>query len=123
MIDPNEVLQSVLQRMGMKATPFPPTSRYHGIEIAALERPDGTRTVHLRRRFLPQPGRLTLVQEHEVKEGDRLDNLAAEYFGDPELFWRICDANAAIRPNELIEVPGRRLSIALPEAMSGTSNG
>ena len=31
---------------------------------------------------------------------DRLDVMAAQYLGDPELFWRICDANGAMRPEE-----------------------
>jgi hypothetical protein len=33
-----------------------------------------------------------------VVQGDRLDNLAARYFGDAELYWRLCDANGAVRP-------------------------
>ena len=51
--------------------------------------------------------------------GDRLDNLAAKYFGDPELFWRLCDANGALRPDELIEIIGRRLRITLPLGVPG----
>jgi hypothetical protein len=57
-----------------------------------------------------------------VFQGDRLDNIAALYLGDPEQFWRICDANAAMRPNELTETIGRRLRITLPEGIPGTSN-
>jgi hypothetical protein len=30
-----------------------------------------------------------------VVEGDRLDNLAARFLGDPLLCWMICDANGA----------------------------
>ena len=36
-------------------------------------------------------------------QGDRLDNIAARYLGDPEQFWRICDANGAMRPDELTD--------------------
>jgi hypothetical protein len=74
--------------------------------------------VYLRRRFVPSPERFGLVQEHRVTSGERLDHIAANYFGDPELFWRVCDANGALKPEELEEV-GRRLRITLPEGMSG----
>jgi nucleoid-associated protein YgaU len=48
--------------------------------------------------------------EHRVVAGDRLDLLAARYFGDPLQFWRIADANPAASPDELLE-PGRTLII------------
>jgi hypothetical protein len=58
-----------------------------------------------------------LVQEHSVAEGERLDNITAQYLGDPEQFWRLCDANDAMRPEELTETVGRRLRITLPEGI------
>ena len=76
--------------------------------------------VYLRRRFVPPPERFALLQEHVVTQGDRLDNIAAHYLGDPEQFWRICDANRAMRPDELTETIGRRLRITLPEGIPGT---
>jgi hypothetical protein len=63
-----------------------------------------------------------LLQEHVVTEGDRLDNIAAKYLGDPEQFWRVCDANGAMLPDELIETIGRRLRITLPEGVPGAPN-
>jgi hypothetical protein len=66
----------------MNPTPsllFPPTSRYHPIEIARLVLPDGTEIAFLRRRFLPAADRFALLQEHMVTEGDRLDNITARY--------------------------------------------
>ncbi len=54
-----------------------------------------------------------------VAQGDRLDNIAAKYLGDPEQYWRICDANGAMRPDELIETIGRQLRITLPEGVPG----
>lgn len=53
------------------------------------------------------------VQTHLVGDGDRLDLLAHRYLGDPELFWRICDANGALRPEELTREAGRVLGIPL----------
>ena len=53
-------------------------------------------------------------------QNDRLDNLAATYFGDPELFWRLGDANEAMAPDELTETIGSQLRITLPEGMGPT---
>jgi hypothetical protein len=101
------------------AVTFAPTSRYHGLELAEFVGPDGRTIVYLRRRFVPPPERFALLQEHAVVQGDRLDRLTALYLGDPEQFWRICDANRAMRPDELTETVGRRLRITLPEGIPG----
>ncbi|MDH3287857.1 MAG: LysM domain-containing protein [Betaproteobacteria bacterium] len=101
---------------------FPPTSRYFSVETTTLEAPDGKVIVYLKRRFLPQPERFALLQEHVVKQGERLDNITAQYLDDPEQFWRICDANRAMRPDGLTETIGRRLRITLPEGIPGTPN-
>jgi hypothetical protein len=101
---------------------FPPTSRYYNTETATLETRDGRVITYLRRRFVPPPESFSLLQEHVVVEGDRLDNITARYLGDPEQFWRLCDANAAMRPDELTEEPGRRLRITLPEGLPGVPN-
>jgi hypothetical protein len=98
---------------------FPTNSRYQNVETAKLTRPDGSEVVYLERRFVPQPERFALLQEHGVVEGDRLDNLAARYLGDPEQFWRVCDANRAMRPDALTDEIGRRLKITLPEGIPG----
>lgn len=102
---------------------FPFTSRYHGLETTAWEGPAGETIVYLRRRFVPSPERFALLQEHQVSEHERLDHVAAHYLGDPEQFWRICDANNALRPEELTESPGTVLRITLPEGVPGTGHG
>jgi nucleoid-associated protein YgaU len=110
----------------MEPNPFPINSRYHRVETAKLEVPDGTSKnldlttiVYLKRRFVPSPENFHLIQEHTVTQGDRLDNIAAKYLGDPEQFWRLCDANNALRPEELTQQIGRKLKITLPEGISG----
>lgn len=123
MIDSNQTLQQYLQSGGLKTTFFPPTSRYHGIETATLELENGRQIIYIRRRFCPAPENFALLQEHVVTQGERLDNITAHYLGDPEQFWRICDANAAMRPDELTETVGRRLRITLPEGIPGLPNG
>jgi hypothetical protein len=55
----------------------------------------------LTRRFPPQPDTLATLGEHVVVGGDRLDLIAAAGLGDPTQFWRICDANPVIHPEEL----------------------
>jgi hypothetical protein len=109
-----------LQQM-MPLTAFGPSSRYAGLEIAAIEI-GGQMVRYVRRRFVPDPASLAVIAEHTVLQAERLDHIAARYLGDPELFWRICDANRAGRPDELIEEIGRRLVITLPEGVPGMPN-
>jgi hypothetical protein len=101
---------------------FPPTSRYYGIDTSTITASDGRPVVYLRRRFVPAPDRFALLQLHVVTDGERLDNITAKYMDDPLAFWRIADANAAMRPDELTETPGRILRITLPEGIPGPSN-
>jgi hypothetical protein len=101
---------------------FPPTSRYHLIETATIERPDGSEVVFLRRRLLPASDRFVLLQEHVVAEGERLDSITARYLGDPLQFWRIADANDAMNPFDLTAEVGRRIRITLPEGVPGVPN-
>jgi len=102
---------------------FPPGSRYHGTDTASREGADGETVVYLRRRFVPPPESLATLRHHKVESGDRLDNLAAAFLGDPELFWRLADANRALHPEELTERVGRRLRITLPEGVPGGISG
>lgn len=105
------------------ATPlFPPTSRYSGIPTATLTGPDGKPVIYLTRRFLPSPGDFTLLQVYTVKQGDRLDNITAQFLGDPLAFWRICDANNVMRPDELTETLGRQIRITLPQGIPAPAN-
>lgn len=105
---------------------FPPTSRYYGIGTAILELdggPEGAyQILYLKRRFVPPAERFALLQEHTVEAGDRLDNLAARYLGDPLQFFRICDANRTMNPFDLAATVGRRLRITLPEGLPEIPN-
>ena len=99
---------------------FPPTSRYYGVPISSLTRADGEQTPYLTRRFLPPPDRFALLRVHLVTSGERMDIIAGSELDDPEGYWRICDANDAMRPDDLATA-GRTLRITLPEGIPGTS--
>ena len=113
-------VQAMLAQTSLKNTLFTATSRYFGIDTLTYAAPQGTSIVYIQRRFLPSPDRFQLLQEHTVTQGERLDNIAAQFLGDPALFWRLCDANNAMRPEELTETIGRKLRITLPEGITGT---
>ena len=116
--DPNAALQALLRAPALRQTAFPPTSRYHGIELAALTRADGTTVAYVKRRFIPPPEHYALLQEYRVAEGDRLDLIAATFLGQADQSWRICDANAALTPAAL-EQPGTVIRITLPAGIPG----
>lgn len=115
----NDPLKPFLDAAGLKENLFPSTSRYFGIETKTMETVGGEKIVYLRRRFCPQPERFALLQEHTVLQGERLDHIAAKYLGDAEQFWRICDANGALSPEELTQPVGKKLRITLPEGIKG----
>ena len=70
---------------------------------------------------MPQPGapNFATVASTRYKQGDRLDLIAAKYLGDPLMFWLICDANGAIRPDDLVATPGTVLNITTPQGVPG----
>jgi hypothetical protein len=117
-IDP---IQALLAQTSLARSLFTATSRYYGMGTNTLTAADGTVVVYVKRRFLPAPDRFQLIQEHAVVQGERLDNIAAAFLGDPELFWRLADANGAMKPEELVQKVGRRLRITLPEGITGSS--
>jgi nucleoid-associated protein YgaU len=93
---------------------FADTSRYAPLETATLELPDGRTVRYQRRRFVPSGASLRRLTDVIVTEGDRLDLIAARTLGDPEQFWRICDANDALHPDELTRTVGRVLAVPVP---------
>jgi hypothetical protein len=94
---------------------FEHTSRYYNIEQAVFTAPDGREIGYVRRRFLPDAASVVLLAEHTVAQGERLDNITTRYLADPEQFWRVCDANNGMNPEELTAEIGRKLVIPLPQ--------
>lgn len=97
---------------------FDASSRYYGLDNAVFSSTDDDGTVrqivYKRRRFIPALSDGTTLVEHTVAEGQRPDNVTAQYLGDPTQFWRLCDANGARFPDELVEQIGSVIKIILP---------
>jgi hypothetical protein len=84
-------------------------SRYAGQATITVPQDDGTtRPFGVPRVALPIPATVT----YQVREGDRLDLLAATALNDSTGWWRIADANPYLdalvdaRPGTVIGIPG-----------------
>jgi nucleoid-associated protein YgaU len=92
---------------------FDPASRYAklGTEILTV---NGGQVNYVMRRFLPRPDSISSVQQVKVVVGDRMDLIGTRALGDPEQFWRICDANPIMYPLEASSRPGTILRVPAP---------
>jgi hypothetical protein len=83
-------------------------SRYQSVETTSLIDERGVEVRYKVVRLIPaSPPHVG----YAVAAGDRLDLIAFDVFGDPERFWRICDANLTMWPAALTEHPGRVIGI------------
>lgn len=102
---------------------FDHTSRYYLLANRIHGTAGERQTAYKERRFLPQGETLPLLAEVTVAQSDRLDLVAARTLGQPELFWRVADANNAMDPFELTSTAGARLRVPLPQAEAGSRPG
>lgn len=116
-----DIVKALLQQRAIEGGGFGASSRYYGLPTATVQGPNGEVLRYVRRRFIPPASRFTVIREYVAREGDRLDNIAAHSLGDPEQYWRLCDANEVLRPEEL-EEPGREMRVTLPAGLTGISN-
>src|SRR5215472_5399064 len=118
----NYPLQALIQMGVVPTVSFPADSRYYRSSTLTYTTPTGQNITYLARRFVPQPGapNFATIAQYTVKQGDRLDLIAAKYLGDPLIFWLICDANGATRPQDLVDTPGTVLQITAPQGVPGT---
>jgi hypothetical protein len=93
---------------------FPPNSRYANIAQASFTAPDGRVIPYLAPRIVPAPERFTPLALHRLVAVERVDLLAERYYGDPEQYWRICDANRVFWPPDVTTTPNLQLLIPLP---------
>lgn len=120
----DNALAALVQSGVGTGAPTNPNSRYYGATVEQITLPDGTVVSYLSRRIVPQPGIYAQTQNYRIVEGDRLDNLAAKYVGDPALFWMIADANAVQDPDALTTTPGETISMPMVSAIPpGARNG
>ncbi len=95
---------------------FGTTSRYYSLETSTHIGDDGKHISYKKRRFLPNGEKMPLLVEVKYKQGERLDLITARLLGDPEQYWRVCDANNTNNPKELTEEIGRPIRIPIPQA-------
>jgi hypothetical protein len=115
----NDPFKMLMQSGLITQSDFPSNSRYQSTPTTTMTMADGRQVSYLKRRILPPASFFSLLHEHVVTRGERLDTIAAQYFTDPELYWQLCDANDAIRPESLIESVGERIRITLPAGVQG----
>mgnify|MGYP001403939131 CR=1 FL=1 len=114
MADP---IAAFLQANGLAQPAFAPDSRYHGLPTAQARLPDGRTEANVPRRIQPPPENFVTVQTVTLAAGQRADQLAAQYLGAAEQWWRLADANGAMLPEAMVARPGSALRITLPEGV------
>jgi hypothetical protein len=107
-----DTLSALLAAGAIPQTSYAPNSRYYNVPPATYATKDGQTIQYTARRFIPPPDRFALISVHVVVQGERVDTIAAQSFGDPLLYWRLCDANVALRPDD-VEVAGTQLRVTL----------
>jgi hypothetical protein len=76
-------------------------SRYEKVATNQFTDSTGAVIIYKKIRFIP----LTIgIGGYVVKQGERLDQISNRIFRDPQRFWRICDANTAMWPDDLAVV-------------------
>jgi nucleoid-associated protein YgaU len=117
----NYPLQAMMMLGVLPQVTFPTDSRYYGSSVLQYTAPNGQTIPYLARRIVPQPGapNYATINTYTVRQGDRLDLIAAKYLGDPLMAWLISDANGAMNPNDLVATPGTTLSITAPQGVPG----
>jgi hypothetical protein len=83
-------------------------SRYAGLPVLHTTDSRGRPVAYKATRFI---GPSEFVSGHMVVQGDRLDLIAYDRYRDAERFWRICDANVVMWPEDLVSEPGRVIGI------------
>jgi nucleoid-associated protein YgaU len=117
----NYPLQAMMMLGVLPQVTFPTDSRYYGFSVLQYTAPNGQVIPYLARRIVPQPGapNYATINTYSVRQGDRLDLIAAKYLGDPLMAWLICDANGAMKPDDLVATPGTVLAITTPQGVPG----
>lgn len=100
------------------STKYPANSRYANAPVLNWRAADGTEIRYIGRRIIPEMSEYSTLDTYRASGHKRIDGLAEDYYGDPELYWRICDANGIERPSEALAEDGTKLTIPLPLEIS-----
>lgn len=93
---------------------FPPNSRYRNVPLATRSTADGGEVTFVGRRIIPALERYRALERRRPESGSRIDDVAADAYGDAEQYWRICDANGDAEPALSTQPEGRLLVIPIP---------
>jgi hypothetical protein len=87
-------------------------SRYADVDTTQITDATGRVIPYIKVRFIaPTPA----VVGHSVLQGERLDQISNNYYKDAQRFWRICDANFAMWPDDEVAVPNATILIPSSE--------
>jgi hypothetical protein len=75
-------------------------SRYAKVATLTISDTAGRQIAYKATRFIPPT---PATEGHRVVDGERLDHIAWQRYRDAERYWRICDANTATWPDDLLE--------------------
>lgn len=104
-------LAQLLGQTTANTSPFAPSSRYHGAPLKLARLPDGRQVRYVPRRLTPRREAIQVTSVHTLTNVDRLDLLAARYFGDPTQGWKILDANGVLSARDALGPVGARVAI------------
>ena len=91
-------------------------SRYLRVGDYSLTDAQGTARTLKRAR---EPRALEAAHEYQVREGDRLDLLAAKFYRNPRKWWLIADANPQYLSPEDLLTPGQVILIPRDSTLDG----
>lgn len=101
------------------AADYKPNSRYATTQMRTYLMPDGREVSYSARRLLPRPDQVKPLAMYRHDRDRRIDDVANSFYGDPEQYWRICDANLVSWPPDATATADATLVIPLPMEISG----
>lgn len=93
---------------------FDDKSRYKALPVKSFTEADGRERRYVARRFAPDPALLRTLTTVRANDSERLDLIAQRTLGEPTVWWRVADANAAMDPADLLAQAGRQLRVPNP---------
>jgi hypothetical protein len=87
---------------------FSQRSRYKAVQTTQITDAAGRVIPYIKVRFIPAT---PAVVGHTVTQGERLDLISNNFYKDAQRFWRICDANFAMWPEDELAEPNATILI------------